>query len=121
MRSLFSLARGSFNHLGAKLVADGGSVKLKIGDVTLSGEESRKSSQLLRAQYHQKQLESLKTAVDQGKSFHSVSLRPSSSGWIGNGQYMSFAEYRFVTKARLNLLPVWKNEATEGEYPLSAL
>ena len=62
---------------------------------------------LLRAQLHQKQLDSLKSAMDQGKSFHSVLQHTSSSRWIGNGWYiMSFVEYRSAIKARLNLLPM---------------
>ena len=44
--------------------------------------------------------------MDQGKSFDSVAKHPSSSEWIGNGNYISFADYRFMIKGRLNQLPV---------------
>ena len=44
-------------------------------------------------------------ASDQGRSFHLVSKHPSSNSWIRDGAYVSFAEYRFAMKARLNPLP----------------
>ena len=109
VRSLFSLVRGSFYRLGAKLCyveGDETNLRLMIGDKLIQGTENRKSSPLLRGRYHQKQLDSLRAAVDQGKSFHSVAKHPSSSEWIGNGKYMSFADYRFAIKGRLNQLPV---------------
>ena len=109
VRSLFSLVRGSFHRLGALLCyveGDETNLRLQIGDKLIQGTESRNSSWLLRGRYHQKQLDSLRAAVDQGKSFHSVAKHPSSSEWIGNGKYMSFADYRFAMKGRLNLLPV---------------
>lgn len=109
VRSLFSLVRGSFYRLSAKLCyaeGDETDLRLMIGDRLTRGMESRQSSQLLRGRYHQKQLDSLRAAVDQGKSFHSVARHQSSSAWIGNGKYMSFADYRFAIKGRLNQLPV---------------
>ena len=109
VRSLFSLVRGSFYCLGAKLCyveGDETNLRLMIGDKLIQGTESRQSSPLLRGRFHQKQLDSLRAAVDQEKSFHSVAKHPSSSEWIGNGKYMSFADYRFVIKGRLNQLPV---------------
>ena len=109
VRSLFSLVRGSFHRLGATLCyveGDEENLRLMIGDQLIQGAESKKSSPLLRARFHQKQLDSLQAAVDQGKSFHSVAKHPSSNEWIGNGKYMSFADYRFAIKGRLNQLPV---------------
>ena len=69
-------------------------LRLQIGDKLIQGTQSRQSSSLLRGRYHKKQLDALKAGVDQGKSFHSVSKHPSSSSseWIGNGKYMSFAD-----------------------------
>ena len=81
-------------------------LRLMTGDQLIQGVESRKSSPLLRARFHQKQLDSLQAAVDQDKSFHSMAKHPSSNEWIGNGKYMSFADYCFVIKGRLNQLPV---------------
>ena len=109
VRSIFSLVRGSFHRLGALLCfveGDEDNLRLKIGDRLIQGTECRQSSQLLRGRYHQRQLNSLRAAVDQGKSFHSVAKHPSSNDWIGNGKYMSFADYRFAMKGRLNQLPV---------------
>ena len=80
-------------------------LRLQIGDKLIQGMQSRSSS-LLRGRYHKKQLDALKAAIDQGKSFHSVSKHPSSSEWIGNGKYMSFADYLLAIKGTLNQLPV---------------
>ena len=44
-------------------------------------------------------------ASDQGRAFSLVSKDPVSSHWVVNGRYMSFSDYRFALKARLNLLP----------------
>ena len=110
IRSLFSLVRGSFHRLGALLCyveGDENNLRLQIGDKLIQGTQSRQSSLLLRGRYHKRQLDALRAAVDQGKSFHSVAKHPSSSEWIGNGKYMSFADYRFAIKGRLNQLPVW--------------
>ena len=53
-------------------------------------------------------------AKDQGRAFELVSLSPASNFWIGSGQYLSFAEYRFALKARCNLLPVKTEVARMG-------
>ena len=109
VRSLFSLVRGSFHRLGALLCyveGDETNLRLQIGDKLIQGTQSRQSFSLLRGRYHKKQLDALKAAVDQGKCFHSVSKHPSSSEWIGNGKYMSFADYRLAIKGRSNQLPV---------------
>ena len=42
---------------------------------------------------------------DQGRTFHLVSADLSSNSWIPTGKYLSFAEYRFAMRERLNLLP----------------
>lgn len=41
----------------------------------------------------------------QGRSLHLVSQHPSSSHWISEGSFILFANYQFVIKGRLNLLP----------------
>ena len=91
IRSLFSLVHGSFHRLGALLCYVEGNesnLRLQIGEKLIQRTESRQSSSLLRGHYHQKQLDSLRAAVDLGKSFHSVVKYISSSKWIGNGKYM---------------------------------
>ena len=43
-------------------------------------------------------------SIEQGRTFHLVSKHPSSNNWIRDGSFVSFAEYRFAIKGRLNLL-----------------
>ncbi|KAL5509896.1 hypothetical protein EMCRGX_G005336 [Ephydatia muelleri] len=65
----------------------------------------RNVSRALRAKLLQRHMHSFKQANDQGRTSHCVSLHPSSNYWIHSGKYISFGEYRFAMKARLNLLP----------------
>ncbi|GIY79110.1 retrovirus-related Pol polyprotein from type-1 retrotransposable element R2, partial [Caerostris darwini] len=44
---------------------------------------------------------------NQGKSIGVVSLSPSSSHFISNGAYTRLADWRFVHRARLNLVPLY--------------
>ena len=44
--------------------------------------------------------------LTRGRAFVLCQKHPSSSKWIGNGKYMSFADYWFAIKGRLNQLPV---------------
>ena len=44
-------------------------------------------------------------AKDHCRAFHHISKSPVSSDWIQDGKYLTFAEYRFAIRARLNILP----------------
>ena len=106
VRSLYSLVRGCYQRLSAKVVfTEEEEVKLKVGDTLITKEKARSASALLRDQRLAYHLESLTKFPDQGKSFHSVARHTSSNSWIPDGKYISFAEYRFASKARLNVLP----------------
>lgn len=67
-------------------------LKLQIRDKLIQGTKSRQSSLLLRDYYNQKQLDPLRVAVDQEKSFHSVAKHLRSNKWIRNSKYMSCAD-----------------------------
>ena len=42
---------------------------------------------------------------DQGRTFTSLHTHSASNHWIATGDYMTFQDYRFAMRARLNLLP----------------
>ncbi|GIY31148.1 retrovirus-related Pol polyprotein from type-2 retrotransposable element R2DM [Caerostris darwini] len=44
--------------------------------------------------------------ISQGKALKLVSLSPSSSHFLSDGTYTRFADWRFIHKARLNLVPL---------------
>ena len=74
-------------------------------EVTFNTRNKKKINSFIRSLHEEKHLEELNRATDQGRSFPLISKSAASNGWIG-GKYVSFADYRFAIKARLNLLPV---------------
>jgi hypothetical protein len=66
----------------------------------------RPMADMLKKAKEARRLHQVLGSSDQGRSFHCISLHPSSSHWIPTGSYVSFAEYKFALRARLNLLPV---------------
>ena len=67
--------------------------------------KNKKINSFIRSLQEEQHLDGLTRATDQGRSFPLISNSAASNGWIG-GKYISFADYRFAIKARLNLLPV---------------
>ncbi|KAL5510008.1 hypothetical protein EMCRGX_G005472 [Ephydatia muelleri] len=62
--------------------------------------------QALQEEIHIRHLRDLKRTTDQGRAFDSVSLHPDSTFFIYTGAFLTFPQYRFIHRARLNLLPV---------------
>ena len=60
----------------------------------------------MREAIHARHLSYLKRSNDQGRAFSSLSLHPDSSFFTYTGKFLSFYQYRFTHKARLNLMPV---------------
>ena len=69
----------------------------------------------LKYKPHAAHLEQLKLCKDQGRPSESTGLHPDSSYFIYNGSFLSFPQYRFALKARLNLLPVRTVQARCGK------
>ena len=105
VRSLWSTARKSIKSLGCQVTIQGTTVTLTKGDRTVSAQEKKAVRQLLNDARDDARLQQLLQATDQGRSFHLISQHASSSHWIREGSFLSFAEYRFAIKGRLNLLP----------------
>jgi len=63
-------------------------------------------SNLLKRAKEEKRLKKTLASEDQGRSFHAISVHPASNSWIPTGRFLSFTEYKFALRARLNLLPV---------------
>lgn len=55
---------------------------------------------------HASHLSSLKRSNNHGRAFFSLSLHPDTSFFTYNGKFLSFYQYRFIHKARLNLMPI---------------
>ena len=97
--SLYSVVRGSYIKLGAKLgLNEEENVVMEIGDATVTGNKHRELSPRLKERCQELHLTALLRSPDQGKCFHLVAKHTSSSNWIPNGKYLSFSEYRFAHK-----------------------
>ncbi|GBN69625.1 Retrovirus-related Pol polyprotein from type-2 retrotransposable element R2DM [Araneus ventricosus] len=86
--------------------------QLKFQDIILKGASRRKILFSIRNRLRQDRSLALTAKPDQGKVMECVAMSPTSSHFIGNGIYTRFSEYRFIHRARLNLLPLnglpWK-------------
>ena len=100
---MWSTVRKSLSNLKCKLKFEGAAVALTHREVT--ADSKREVRQLLSEVKTSHRLDRLLEADDQGRCFHLISKHSSSSQWIRGGAFVSFAEYRFAIKGRLNLLP----------------
>jgi hypothetical protein len=80
-------------------------VKLTKGENTMCSNDRRAVRQFLNEARDSSRLAQVLNSKDQGRIFHLISRHPSSSNWIREGSFVSFAECRFAVKGRLNLLP----------------
>ena len=105
VRSLWTTVRKSVQRLGCEVTIEGMEVKLMREEGIVSARERKAIRQLLNEARDSSRLKQLLQALDQGRAFHLASKYPSSSHWVRDGSFVSFAEYRFSIKGRLNLLP----------------
>ena len=97
VRSLWSMVRFSYEDEVFSLTHQ---------ETTIATSRWGPVTNLMKRIKEEKILKRVLDSSDQGRSFHLISLHPSSSHWIPTGNYLSFAEYKFALRARLNLLPV---------------
>ena len=116
VRSLWSSARKSLKHLSCSVTLDGAVVYPDHDGMSVKGHQKKPIRSLLREARQQRNLASLLDAQDQGRSFHLISKNPNSNHWISQGAFMSFSDYRFAVRARLNLLPT-KTVARRAGHP----
>ena len=100
VRSLWNVVRRSMRRLEVSVCIEGRSVSIEClaGDINESQRD--KVTCMLRQQSNQLSLQMLRIRAE--LLFPSASL----PALVGNGKYMSFAQYRFRVKARCNLLPI---------------
>ena len=106
LHSLWSSARASLANTGAILELTSESAVLHANNHHLSWLQRKRAFQVLKEEMGARHLSTIKRSPDQGRAFDSLSLHPDSSYFTYSGAFLSFYQYRFVHKARLNLLPV---------------
>ena len=72
----------------------------------LAWHQRKRAFQVMKDAVGARHLSAIKRSSDQGRAFDSLSLHPDSTFFTYTGAFLSFYQYRFTHKARLNLLPV---------------
>ena len=114
IKSLWSSVRASLQFTHAFIRLRDGSASLAVNETTLTWDTRKKANTLLKTPTQQRHLLILQQSPDQGRAAFSTSLCDSSNFFIYSGAFLSFPQYRFVLKARLNLLPTRTVQARSG-------
>ncbi|GFT76709.1 retrovirus-related Pol polyprotein from type-1 retrotransposable element R2 [Trichonephila clavipes] len=94
-----------------------GSPSVSIGDETLTRTKRRGIMKAFHDHFQLNETQNLLAAPSQGKVMDCVAMAPTSAHFITSGKYTRFADWRFIHKARLNLVPLNANK----KGPLPAL
>ena len=106
LQSLWSAERTSLAIGGATIELTQDSAILHTNRHHLAWPKCKLAFQVLREAIDARHLDALKWSRDQGRLFDSLSLHPDSSFFTYTEAFLSFPQYRFIHRARLNLLPV---------------
>ena len=104
--SLWSSARASLAIGGAFISLTQDSATLQTDHHHITWVKRKLASQAMKETIGARHLAAIKTSSDQGRAFNSLSLHADSSFFTYSGAFLTFPQYRFIHKARLNLLPV---------------
>ena len=105
IRSLWSSVRASLQFTRASIHLSDDSASLLCGEKKLTWGQRGKVNEMLNTTTQARHLTTLQQSPDQGRASFSTSLCSSSNYFTYTGAFLSFPQYRFVLKARLNLLP----------------
>ncbi|KAL5509939.1 hypothetical protein EMCRGX_G005389 [Ephydatia muelleri] len=106
LQSLWSSARASLVAGGAAIEITQDSAILHTSKHNIPWHKRKQAFQAMREEVGQRHLRNIKRSSDQGRAFDSLSLHPDSTFFTYTGAFLSFYQYRFIHKARLNLLPM---------------
>ena len=106
LQSLWSHCRASLIRGGAAIELTQDSAFLLTEKQKLPWGKRKQAFQALKEAMHLRHLTGLRRSTDQGRAFDSLSLHPDSTFITYRGAFLTFHQYRFAHKARLNLLPV---------------
>jgi len=106
--------RKSLKRLSCTIKLQGSNVQLAREETVYDAYQRKPIASMLREAKDEVRLNQLLEAKDQGRVFNLVSKSADSNHWIARGSFISFAEYRFAVRARLNLLPTKTVEKRAG-------
>ncbi|KAL1479133.1 hypothetical protein MTO96_052113 [Rhipicephalus appendiculatus] len=107
LQSVWTEARKASRRLNVtwQLYDDGGT-SITCGEDTLTPKHRRKTIMKLRQEMMRTRYRGLHEKPNQGKAVECVAANPSSSHFMRSGNFTPFCDWRFIHRARLNLLPV---------------
>ncbi|XP_072140745.1 uncharacterized protein [Dermacentor andersoni] len=106
LRSAWTEARKASRRLDVLWQLDREGVRITCGDKTLTSSHRRKVIRTLRAIQSATRDDALHCKPNQGKVMECVAADPASSHFMHTGSFTRFADWRFIHKARLNVLPL---------------
>ena len=105
-QSLWTKARSASIRMEVKWSSNNNQRSLKIEEKTLTTDKRKEVASTIRNLKRSQRDVVLKQKPDQGKTFHCISADKASSAFIRDGKFTAFADWRFIHRARLNLLPL---------------
>ncbi|GFW78923.1 uncharacterized protein TNCV_3305221, partial [Trichonephila clavipes] len=103
-------ARSASRRQGVLWSFSDGLPTINFGDDKLTPMKRRGIMRSLHGHFQLEENTKMLQAPSQGKAMDCVALSPASSHFITDGQFTRFADWRFVHKARLNLVPLTGNK-----------
>ncbi|CAL1300443.1 unnamed protein product [Larinioides sclopetarius] len=118
LSNVWTVARSASRRMKVSWLFDEGLPRVKFQDLTINSLARRKLLFTIRNRLRQDRVQSLVLKPDQGRSMECIAVSPHSSHFMTNGRFLRFSEFRFIHKARLNLLPLnglpWKESAVKS-------
>ncbi|GIY31132.1 retrovirus-related Pol polyprotein from type-1 retrotransposable element R2 [Caerostris darwini] len=102
----WTVGRVASRRLGIQWIFQDSVPSLVFRDMTLKVNHRRKILFSIRDRLRTSRVDTLHRKKNQGKVLELVSLAPASSHFISDGAFTRFADWRFVHRARLNLVPL---------------
>ncbi|KAL5510054.1 hypothetical protein EMCRGX_G005524 [Ephydatia muelleri] len=105
LKSLWSSVRSSLRYTHSTIHLSSESASVTCGGVQVRWAKRHDISRVLKLETQTRHLTALQEAPDQGRASFSTCLADSSNYFTYSGAYLTFPQYRFALRARLNLLP----------------
>ncbi|XP_075721811.1 uncharacterized protein LOC142765126 [Rhipicephalus microplus] len=106
LQSVWTEARKASRRLTVAWELQDQGARITCGEATVSARNRNKLVKTLRAILSQNRDRSLEAKPNQGKAMACVAADPANSHFMRTGRYTRFKEWRFIHRARLNLLPL---------------
>ena len=106
VQCVWTKARSASIRLGCEWTTTRNTASITHGGKTLKADKRREVAATIRNNLKLQRDAALLRKPDQGKTFHMIQADKASSHFMKEGKYTAFADWRFIHRARLNLLPL---------------